>query len=123
MSDATGSATGAAVSELQQLIAAWETIGPNARKILLQLAGRLVIGKTHGDFTAPHDWDRETAEEELDGAIYRAAKLLKLGASVNPGYQGPCRNERCSVRICSDSHPESIRTGFCCLCRDAGMGR
>jgi hypothetical protein len=66
-------------SELQQLIAAWETIGPNARRILLKLAERLVMGKSHGDFTAPHDWDRETAEEELDGAVYRAAKLLGLG--------------------------------------------
>jgi hypothetical protein len=64
---------------LAGLVHAWSLIGPNARSILLAFADRLVIGREHGDFDAPHDWSREAVEEELDGAAYRIAKLLGLG--------------------------------------------
>jgi len=53
-------------------------LGPNARRVLLALAQRLDIGKAHGDFDKPLDLDAETLAEELDGAVYRAAKLMGL---------------------------------------------
>lgn len=54
-------------------------LGPNARRVLLALAERLVKGIEHGDFDKPHDWDKESSEEALDLAVYQAAKLLGLG--------------------------------------------
>jgi SAM-dependent methyltransferase len=64
---------------LEALTRAWLELGPNARRLLEYAANRLVIGKAHGDFDKPRDWDRETLEEEFDGAMYRAAKLLGFG--------------------------------------------
>jgi hypothetical protein len=64
---------------LEALVKAWLELGPNARRLLEYTADRLVIGKVHGDFDRPRDWDRETLEEEFDGAMYRAAKLLGFG--------------------------------------------
>jgi 2-polyprenyl-3-methyl-5-hydroxy-6-metoxy-1,4-benzoquinol methylase len=66
---------------LEALTRAWLELGPNARTMLEYTARRLVIGKAHGDFDKPRDWDRETAEEEFDGAMYRAAKLLGFGTA------------------------------------------
>lgn len=70
----------AAPSGLERLVDAYLELGPNARRILEFIAARLVIGKAHGDFDKPRNYDRETAEEECDGAVYRAAKLLGIGA-------------------------------------------
>jgi hypothetical protein len=81
MADAKVSA--AEALQLCELVQAWSKLGPNARKILGFIAERLVIGLAHGDFTAEHDWERETAEEEVDGAVYRAAKLLGMGAAAS----------------------------------------
>lgn len=67
------------IAQTAPLILAFEALGPNARRVLLALAERLVKGKEHGDFDRPHDWDKESAEEALDLAVYQAAKLLGLG--------------------------------------------
>lgn len=61
------------------LVERFGSLGPNARRVLLALADRLVAGKVHGDFDKPHDWDKESSEEALDLAVYQAAKLLGLG--------------------------------------------
>lgn len=63
----------------------YEQLGPNARKIARALLQRLVRGLEHGDFDKPHDWDKESAEEALDLAVYQAAKLLGLGGSAAKG--------------------------------------
>lgn len=61
------------------LVERFGKLGPNARRVLLALAERLVVGIPHGDFDKPHDWDKESSEEALDLAVYQAAKLLGLG--------------------------------------------
>lgn len=68
--------------QASDLVDAHEKLGPNARRILLALAERLVKGREHGDFDKPHDWDKESAEEALDLAVYQAAKLLGLGGAM-----------------------------------------
>lgn len=65
--------------EILPLIQKYDRLGPNARRVLLAIADRLVKGIEHGDFDKPHDWDKESAEEALDLAVYQAAKLLDLG--------------------------------------------
>lgn len=59
-------------------------LGPNAQQVLIALLDRLVLGKVHGDFDKPHDWDKESSEEALDLAVYQAAKLLGLGKAEEP---------------------------------------
>lgn len=56
-------------------------LGPNAKRIVLHILERLAKGaKQYGDFDGQRrDWDRESAEEALDLAVYQAAKLLGLG--------------------------------------------
>jgi hypothetical protein len=54
---------------------AWHLLGPNARELLADIAERLVIGKAHGDFEKALDWTREAYEEDMDGIVYRAARL------------------------------------------------
>lgn len=66
------------------LLVAFHKLGPNARRVLLALAERLVVGIPHGDFDKPHDWDKESSEEALDLAVYQAAKLLGLGKAEEP---------------------------------------
>lgn len=87
---------GIEAEKLASLLHAWSIIGPNARSILCAIADRLVIGREHGDFTAPHDWDAETLAEELDASVYRAAKLLKLGGQS----ELPERPRRCLDMLC-----------------------
>ena len=67
------------------LLIAFHKLGPNARRVLLALAERLVVGIPHGDFDKPHDWDKESSEEALDLAVYQAAKLLGLGQETGKG--------------------------------------
>lgn len=69
------------------LVERFGELGPNARRVLLALADRLVAGKAHGDFDKPHDWDKESSEEALDLAVYQAAKLLGLGKAEEPKLQ------------------------------------
>ena len=69
----------ASAARLVALVDAWHSLGPNARRILEFMADRLVVGKAHGDFDKPRDWDKESAEEEIDNAMYRAAKALGMG--------------------------------------------
>lgn len=69
----TGSPAVAGEAKLSELIAAWEGIGPNARRLLVAVAGRLVKGASeHGDFdpTQPRNWLAETADELLDAVVY-----------------------------------------------------
>lgn len=67
------------MSALDVLIAQYLALGPNARRILEFSAARLYAGRVHGDFDKPRDWDKESAEEEIDNAHYRTAKLLGMG--------------------------------------------
>lgn len=76
-----------ASEEILPLIRKYDRLGPNARCVLNALADRLVKGVEHGDFDKPHDWDRESAEEALDLAVYQAAKLLGLGKAEEPKLQ------------------------------------
>ena len=71
------------------LLIAFSKLGPNARRVLLALAERLVKGIEHGDFDKPHDWDKESGEEALDLAVYQAAKLLGLGKEPKPANAAP----------------------------------
>lgn len=79
MLDAFSNTQKGAVCEAREILHRYNKLGPNARRVLLTLADRLVKGVEHGDFDKPHDWDKESAEEALDLAVYQAAKLLGLG--------------------------------------------
>ncbi len=61
------------------LLEIYVDLGPNARRILLEVAKRLDIGRTHGDFETPHDWNKEKREELLDFLVYEIADTLKMG--------------------------------------------
>lgn len=74
----------------RQLLDSCVQLGPNARRVLLALAERLVKGKEHGDFDKPHNWDKESAEEALDLAVYQAAKLLSLGGKPSQENMREC---------------------------------
>lgn len=64
-----------------ELICVYNYIGPNAKKILLDMARRLEKGAVqYGDFdgaNANRDWDQETYEEHLDALVYQAVKRLR----------------------------------------------
>lgn len=52
-------------------------MGPNARRVLADIADRLVKGaREHGDFETKRDWAREAYEEELDNVVYRTLRLM-----------------------------------------------
>lgn len=87
MLDAFSNTQKGAVCEAREILHRYNKLGPNARRVLLALADRLVKGVEHGDFDKPHDWDRESAEEALDLAVYQAAKLLGLGKAEEPKLQ------------------------------------
>jgi len=56
-------------------------LGPNAQRILLEVAKRLEIGKAHGDFTKPLDLKEEQSAELLDFVVYRIAETLGMCGS------------------------------------------
>ena len=57
------------------LLEAFDRLGPNAQRLLLAIARRLVLGaERYGDFPI-RSWNREAAEEALDAAVYLAASL------------------------------------------------
>ena len=61
----------------QRIEEAVTKIGPNAKRVLADIAERLVKGaKEHGDFDTPRDWGREAYEEDLDGFVYRTLKMM-----------------------------------------------
>jgi len=91
-------------------------LGPNARRVLLALAQRLDIGKAHGDFDKPLDLDAETLAEELDGAVYRAAKLMGLCRAPELANPHPEDGSDASVRW--PSSPDDDR----CVC-ECGCAR
>jgi hypothetical protein len=53
--------------------------------VLAAVAERLAKGATeHGDFApgAARNWDRETAEELLDGLVYQTVKALEAAGDL-----------------------------------------
>lgn len=59
----------------RELVTAWNRLGPQAQRILLAIARRLVLGaERYGDFPV-RPWKKEAAEEALDAAVYLAAEL------------------------------------------------
>lgn len=51
-------------------------IGPNATRVLADIAERLAKGAAeHGDFEVERDWLTEAYEEDLDNIVYRTMHL------------------------------------------------
>lgn len=82
MSDYTAGASPACTPE-KGLLEIYVNLGPNARRILLEVARRLEIGLAHGDFEKPHNWKKEKREELLDFVVYEIADTLNLGTGNN----------------------------------------
>jgi hypothetical protein len=54
---------------------AYDRLGPNAQRLLLAIARRLVLGQErYGDLPV-RPWNREAAEEALDLVVYLAVSL------------------------------------------------
>jgi hypothetical protein len=59
------------------LLVAYTQLGPNAQRVLLMIADRLVKGaKQYGDFDADRDWVHEAFEEACDQTVYLAIRAL-----------------------------------------------
>ena len=74
--------------ETEQLTRAYLELGPNARKVLLGIAERLVQGARDyahsgtGDFDGkPRNWRAETLAECLDGMVYLTLAVQGIGAT------------------------------------------
>lgn len=65
------------MNDLDQLLTAWEKLGPRERKALLAIGMRLWAGqRKFGKLTIDKkDWAYEAVEEALDAAVYLAALL------------------------------------------------
>jgi hypothetical protein len=63
--------------ELDQLLDAWEKLGPRERKVLLTVAMRIQAGqRRHGLLaTDKKDWTYEALEEAIDASVYLACAL------------------------------------------------
>jgi hypothetical protein len=65
------------VTNKERVTVAMETLGPNAIRVLADIADRLVRGaKEYGDFETERDWIKEAYEEELDNVIYRTMQIM-----------------------------------------------
>lgn len=63
--------------EFRKVREIYDAIGPNARRLWIEIGERLVLGaKTYGDFDLGRDWAKEAHEEDLDGVVYRMAQIL-----------------------------------------------
>lgn len=63
----------------RELDRAFGGLGPNAQKVLLEVAKRMATGaRQYGDFQ-PRKWTKEAAEEALDQSVYLAAELVLNG--------------------------------------------
>jgi hypothetical protein len=59
------------------LLVAYTLLGPNAQRVLLLIADRLVKGaKQYGDLDDTRDWQHEAVEELVDACVYLARQLL-----------------------------------------------
>lgn len=60
----------------KKLLRHWKKLGPNGKRVLLALAGRMALGADrYGDFPARR-WTQEAAEEALDQSVYLMAELV-----------------------------------------------
>lgn len=66
-------------SDAAALAAYFEMMGPMERRVLLQLALRLLNGQTAYGKLKPgkKDWRKEAKEEALDGMVYLACSLVE----------------------------------------------
>jgi hypothetical protein len=63
-------------ASLDRLLEATKPLGPNALRLLADIAERLAKGaREHGDFETARDWDKEAREEDLDGIVYRVLAM------------------------------------------------
>lgn len=63
--------------ESYEIVCAWGAIGPNARELLRDLAKRLELGVTYGDFDDDRNLKAETLPELLDSLVYLTGELKK----------------------------------------------
>ncbi len=66
-------------ADWNKLLEIWQGIGPTARRVLLMIGERLLMGRRqyNDDFDKPRDWDAEATFEDLDSVIYRTVKIVK----------------------------------------------